>query len=217
MAGLFASVLFFCNPPWSPGEHGRVKGEDYTLTREPEWWGPPEIMLIECLLSVYPTSFGEHNEILSTLRLKSLLACKQLSWPGKLWVCTSQCNVSESCLLPTSCGLSCYLTVRLMPHTQPHHSHTLKNYSEFFWNKNYTCKEFYYLKTWAFINLLIPAYREFCFQAVKNISFTLESHPLFLSTSNGSIRNLSVGDAGDYEFSELCSDSEGKLHFATCW
>lgn len=135
------------------------------------WWGPPEITLIEHLLSVCPTSFGEHNEILSTLRLKSLLACKQLSWPGKVWVCASQCNVSESCLLSASCGLSCYLTVRLIPHTQPHHSHILKNYSEFFWNKNYNCEEFYYLKTWAFINLLIPGCSDFSFQTVKRYIF----------------------------------------------
>lgn len=196
-----SSVLFFYNPPWSLGEHGRVKGAGYR--REPEWWGPPEITLIECLLSVYPKGrafFGEHNEILSTLRLKSLLACKQLSWPGKVWVYTSQCNVSESCLLSACCGLPCYLTVRLIPYTQPHHSHTLKNCSEFFWNKNYACKEFYFLRTWIFINLLIPAYREFCFQAVKNTYFTLQPHPLFLSTCNGSIRSLSIGDAVDCKF-----------------
>lgn len=195
-----SSVLFFYNPPCSLGQHGSVKGIGYTLTREPEWWGPPEITLIERLLSVYPTSFGEHNEILSTLRLKSHLACKQLSWPSKVWVYTSQCNVSESCLLSASCGLSGYLTVRLIPHTQPHHSHTLKNYSEIFWNKNHACKELCYLRIWIFINLFIPAHRGFCFQAVKNIYFTLESYPLFLSTSNGNIRNLSIGDAGYRKF-----------------
>lgn len=130
-------------------------------------------------------------------------------------------SVSESCLLSASCGLSCYLTVRLMPHSQPHHSHILKNYSESFWNKNYTCKEFYYLRTWAFINLLISAYREFYFQAVKNTYFTLESYPLFLNTSNGNDRNLSIDDVWIVNlgpvFSHLCSDSEGKPHFATCW
>lgn len=44
---------------------------------------------------------------------------------------------------------------------------------------------------------LLSAYRDFCFQVVKNIHFTLEFHPLFLSTSNGNVRSLFIGNTGD--------------------
>lgn len=81
---------------------------------------------ISCFCRQSRPSFGEYSEILSTLRLKSLLACKQLSWHRKVWVYTSQWNISESCLLSASCGVFCYSTLELIFHIQG----TLLSYSE---------------------------------------------------------------------------------------
>lgn len=54
-----SSGLSFYNPPLSLGKHGRVEGADYTLTGEPEWWSPPELALIQRLLSVDPLGRAE--------------------------------------------------------------------------------------------------------------------------------------------------------------
>lgn len=91
------------------------------------------------------TYFGKYSEIHSTPGLKSLLACKQLSWPRKVLVYTSQSNASESCLLSASCGLFCHLTSEAPfshPATSPSYSAGLTaKLSWVFWSKSHAVKK----------------------------------------------------------------------------